>query len=141
MSHSPLVPRVSDAAGSSRTTSIGGSTKRRRASRSRARVRRLELPPERRGKRRQYVREYLRWLRPHRYAVAGVFAVALVAAGLQMIGPLFMRHIIDRVLLDRTLTAAERLTRLNPAGALFVTVIVVANLVNMTKDYRSRSSD
>jgi len=42
---------------------------------------------DRRGKRRQYVREYLRWLRPYRYAVAGLFLLALVTAGLQMIEP------------------------------------------------------
>ena len=55
---------------------------------------------ERRGKRRRYVREYLRWLWPHRYAVALVFLLALVTAGLQMVEPLFMRFIVDRVLLN-----------------------------------------
>src|SRR5581483_9307026 len=39
---------------------------------------------QRRAKRRQYLREYLHWLRPYRYAVAGVFALALVVAGLEM---------------------------------------------------------
>jgi ATP-binding cassette subfamily B protein len=92
----------------------------------------------RRGKRRQYVREYLRWLRPYRYAVVGLFALALVTAGLQMIEPLFMRFIIDRVLLNQQLDAAARLTRLNLAGGLFVAVIVLSNLVNLTKDYRQR---
>src|SRR5262245_58218154 len=41
-----------------------------------------------RAKRRQYVREYLRWLKPHRYAVGGLFLIALAVAGLQMIEPL-----------------------------------------------------
>ena len=93
---------------------------------------------ERRGKRRQYVREYLRWLRPYRYAVVGLFLLALVTAGLQMIEPLFMRFIIDHVLLNRDLDAPTRLTRLNLAGGLFVVVIVLSNLVNLTKDYRQR---
>src|ERR1041385_2095767 len=44
-----------------------------------------------RGKRREYLREYLRWLWPHRYAVAVLMAFAVVAAGLEMISPLFMR--------------------------------------------------
>src|SRR5687767_14426157 len=52
------------------------------------------------GKRREYVREYLRWLWPHRYRVGVVFGLALVGAGLQMVEPLFMRFIIDRVLLN-----------------------------------------
>src|SRR5262245_40253263 len=53
----------------------------------------------RRSKRREFLREYLHWLRPHRYAFAAVFILALVVAGLQMIEPLFMRYIVDRVLL------------------------------------------
>ncbi len=52
------------------------------------------------GQRREYLREYLRWLWPHRYGVAVVFALALIGAGLQMVEPLFMRFIIDRVLLN-----------------------------------------
>ena len=98
----------------------------------------LGLARFRGGKGRQYLREYFRWLRPHRSAVAGVFVLALTAAGLQMIEPLFMRFIIDRVLLNNTLDASARLARLNMAGALFVTVIIAANLINMTKDYRQR---
>src|SRR6266436_4360497 len=47
-----------------------------------------------RGKRRQYAREYLRWLRPHRYALGFVFLLALLTAGLEMIDPLFLRFII-----------------------------------------------
>ncbi|HEY6614118.1 MAG TPA: hypothetical protein VIZ32_06345, partial [Vicinamibacterales bacterium] len=43
------------------------------------------------GQRREYLREYFRWLWPHRYGVALVFALALVGAGLQMVEPLFMR--------------------------------------------------
>jgi ATP-binding cassette subfamily B protein/subfamily B ATP-binding cassette protein MsbA len=95
-------------------------------------------PRDKRDRRREYVREYLRWLRPHRYAVAGVFALALVVAGLQMVEPLFMRFIIDRVLLNQSLDSAARLVQLNFAGALFVTVIVGSNLINLTKDYRQR---
>src|SRR5688572_13008313 len=42
-----------------------------------------------RGNRRQYVREYLQWLKPHRYSVGAIFLFALLAAGLQMLEPLF----------------------------------------------------
>jgi ATP-binding cassette, subfamily B, bacterial len=57
-------------------------------------------PAPARGKRREYLRGYIRWLRPHRYAVATLFLLALTVAGLQMIEPLFMRFIVDRVLLN-----------------------------------------
>jgi ATP-binding cassette subfamily B protein/subfamily B ATP-binding cassette protein MsbA len=87
---------------------------------------------------RKYVREYLRWLKPHRYAVAFVFVLALIGAGLQMIEPLFMRFIIDHVLLDTRLTQAMRLHRLNLAGAAFLAVIVISGLLGALKDYRQR---
>jgi ATP-binding cassette subfamily B protein len=90
------------------------------------------------GKRRQYLREYLRWLRPHRFQLAAVFALALVVAGMEMIEPLFMRFIIDRVLLNASLDAASRLSRLHTAGALFVGVIVLSNLAKVLKDYRQK---
>ena len=93
---------------------------------------------ERRTKRRAYLREYLRWLRPHRYAVGALFVLALLVAGLEMVEPLFMRFIIDRVLLNTGLDTAARLGRLHLAGALFVGVIVLSNLTNALKDYRQR---
>src|SRR5690349_19823737 len=59
-------------------------------------------------KRREYVREYLRWVKPHRYSAALLFFLALFTAGLQMLEPLFMRYIIDKVLLNKTLDTAGR---------------------------------
>jgi ATP-binding cassette subfamily B protein len=101
-----------------------------------------EPPPPwwrlRRGKRREYLREYLRWLKPHRTAVVVVFILALLRAGLEMIEPLFMRFIVDSVLLNSALDAASRLGRLNLAGATFLTVIILSNLTNAAKDYRQR---
>ncbi|MGH7464813.1 MAG: ABC transporter transmembrane domain-containing protein, partial [Longimicrobiales bacterium] len=98
-------------------------------------------PPAKRllsGNRRQYVREYLHWLRPHRLAVGFVFLLALIGAGLQMVEPLFMRYIIDRVLLDEALDAAARITRLHLAGVVFLVVVVVSNVIGAFRDYRQR---
>ena len=89
-------------------------------------------------RRRQYVREYLRWLKPHRRGLTFVFALSLAVAGLQMVEPLFMRFIIDRVLLVKSLDAAARLTLLNIAGATFVGVILLSNLTGALRDYRQR---
>jgi ATP-binding cassette subfamily B protein/subfamily B ATP-binding cassette protein MsbA len=91
-----------------------------------------------RGKRREYLRDYLRWLRPLRGALALVFVLALIRAGLEMVEPLFMRYIVDRVLLNTQLDTAQRLTRLHVAGMTFLIVIIVSSLVNVTKDYRQR---
>ena len=93
---------------------------------------------QRDGQKRQYMRDYLRWLRPHRYAVVVVFVLALISAGLEMIQPLFMRFIVDHVLLNKALDTAARLTRLNFAGATFLTVIVFGSLLNVSKDYRQK---
>jgi len=90
------------------------------------------------SKRREYVREYLRWLWPHRFTVTIVFVLALITASLQMIEPLFIRFIIDRVLLNTTLDAGARLTRLNTAGALYFVMIATTSLLGVLKDYRQR---
>jgi ATP-binding cassette subfamily B protein/subfamily B ATP-binding cassette protein MsbA len=94
--------------------------------------------PSRSGKRREYLRAYLRWLWPHRWAVVTVLLLALLAAGLQMIEPLFMRVIIDHVLLNTELDSASRLTRLHLMGAVFLGVVMLSNLISVVKDYRQR---
>src|SRR5438309_1082167 len=90
------------------------------------------------GKRREYLREYLRWLWPHRFGVGALFVLSLIGAGLQMIEPLFMRYIVDRVLLFQGLAPAARFSRLNLAGLLFLASIVASNLVTALRDYRQR---
>ncbi|HXT71603.1 MAG TPA: ABC transporter ATP-binding protein [Vicinamibacterales bacterium] len=94
--------------------------------------------PEKKLRRREYMREYLRWLKPHWFAVFAVFALSLTGAGLQMVEPLFMRFIIDRVLLNSSLDVASRISWINLAGATFLTVIVLSSLVSMLRDYRQR---
>jgi ATP-binding cassette, subfamily B, bacterial len=98
-----------------------------------------ESPPRpARAKRREYLRDYFRWLWPHRYAVGALFLFALLAAALQMVEPLFMRFIIDQVLLNTTLDAATRMSHLHVAGAVFLGVIILTAGVGVLKDYRQR---
>src|SRR3989338_1226133 len=73
-----------------------------------------------------------------RFSVTLVGLFALLAAGLQMIEPLFMRFIIDNALLNTALDAASRLSLLHTAGAAFLGVIILSNLVGVLKDYRQR---
>ena len=93
---------------------------------------------EKKTRRRAYVGEYLRWLRPYRVEIGLVFFLSLVRAGLEMIEPLFLRFIVDHVLLNRALDAAGRLLRLHAAGATFLAVIVISAAIQTTKDYRQR---
>ena len=90
------------------------------------------------GPRRVYARQYLQWLWPHRYAAAVVFLLALAVAGLEMVQPLFMRAIIDGVLLDSSLDASARLRRLNVIGGLFLLFVISEQTLNVTKNYRQR---
>ena len=89
-------------------------------------------------KRRKYLRVYLTWLRPHWLAVAIVFGLALVTAGIEMVQPLFMRFIIDRVLLNRALDTSGRIWTLQLAGLAYLAVVIASNLLGTLKDYRQR---
>jgi ATP-binding cassette subfamily B protein/subfamily B ATP-binding cassette protein MsbA len=93
---------------------------------------------ERRQRRRSYLRDYRRWLWPHRRGLIGVFVLGLVVAGLQTSEPLFLRHIVDSVLLAPGLEGGVRLLRLHVTGALFLVAILLSNLLSVTRDFRLR---
>lgn len=98
----------------------------------------VKPPAEGTGKRREYLRVYLTWLRPHGLAVAVVFGLALLTGGIEMVQPLFMRFIIDKVLLNRALDTTGRLWRLQAAGATYLAVVIASNLLDTFKNYRQR---
>ncbi len=97
--------------------------------------------PAKKKSNREYLRDYLRWLAPHRGAIAGFAFLALIAAALDMMEPLFMRFIIDRVILATGLETAERLRLLNIAGGLFLATIVAEHLFGAFKEQRQRLID
>src|SRR5262245_48456115 len=66
-------------------------------------------PADKRATRRAYLRTYLRWLRPHRFAVGSVLLFAIFVAAFEMIEPLFLRFIVDRVLMNTGLDPESRL--------------------------------
>lgn len=90
------------------------------------------------SERHRYLREYLSWLWPHRYATGVIILLALLSAGLEMVEPLFMRFIIDHVLLADTLERAERLRLLHLAGTAFLVVIVVSKFMGTAREYWQR---
>lgn len=90
------------------------------------------------AERKHYLREYLRWLAPYRGSAFALLLLALVVAGLDMAQPLFMRHIIDNVLLDDGLTTAERMSALHLVGASFLAVILLSRLLEATRNYQQR---
>ena len=90
------------------------------------------------GKRREYLKDYLKWLWPHRWATVAVFGLAVSAAAVDMVSPLFMRTIIDKVLLVTGVDAAERLSRLHLIGGAFLCAVIANGLLGAWKDYRQR---
>ena len=99
---------------------------------------RAQSPAAPPGARRAYLRQYLRWLRPHRFALGAVFVLALAVGGLQMIEPLFIRFIVDHIILNKGLDNAARLTRLNLTGLVFLTVVILSHVGGGFQDYRQR---
>jgi len=95
-------------------------------------------PGQKKAARPKYLRHYVRWLWPHRWSVGVLFALALVTAGLEMIEPMFMQFIIDKVLLNPALDGATRLSWLHLAGGTFLLVVVLQSIVNVFKNYRQR---
>jgi ATP-binding cassette subfamily B protein/subfamily B ATP-binding cassette protein MsbA len=86
--------------------------------------------------RRRFLRDYIHWLRPHLRPLLLLFATAVVVAGLDMAHPLFMRYIIDQVLLTEAVSASSRLTQLHLAGAFFLVVIVLGQFAGDWRSYR-----
>jgi ATP-binding cassette subfamily B protein/subfamily B ATP-binding cassette protein MsbA len=94
--------------------------------------------PSAKPSRRTYLGQYIRRVRPHRFALASVMLFALFVAAFEMIEPLFLRFIVDRVLMNAGLDTESRLVRLHLAGATFLTVVVLSKGFNVLKDYRQR---
>lgn len=90
------------------------------------------------AERKRYMRQYMRWLGPHRKVVALLVGLALAVAVLEMAPPLFMRYIIDSVLLNESLASAQRLTTLHYMGTLFLLVVIAAKGLDSFKNYHQR---
>ena len=82
-----------------------------------------------RAKRRSYVREYVAWLKPFRWEVVGVCALALIAATLSLILPRATMHIIDVLL-----PAGDRRT-LHLLGAGLLIVILVQQTTDLMRHW------
>jgi ATP-binding cassette subfamily B protein/subfamily B ATP-binding cassette protein MsbA len=86
--------------------------------------------------RRRYLRDYIHWLRPQLRPLIFLFATAVLVAGLDMAHPLFMRYIIDDVLLAGGASASSRLLQLHLVGGTFLAVIVIGQVAGDWRSYR-----
>lgn len=90
--------------------------------------------PDRR-KRKQYLREYVRWLGPYKGRIAVVLTLALVSAGLTMVLPLVTRYIIDDVLPKNALSVAEKSRRLGIVCGGMVLLLLVSEAISTVRTY------
>lgn len=90
------------------------------------------------GERKRYLRKYLQWLKPYRATAGMLLALALTVAALDMAQPLFMRHIIDNILLKEGLSTAERMASLHWVGLAFLSVIILSRVLESTRNFQQR---
>ena len=89
-------------------------------------------------RRRHYLRNYVIWLWRFWPTAVLLIVLSLVVAGLELIHPLFLRYVLDQVLLSDSLSAAEKFRQLNLVGFGFLAVILFGQALGVFKDYRTR---
>ncbi|HEY6564265.1 MAG TPA: ABC transporter ATP-binding protein [Pirellulaceae bacterium] len=88
--------------------------------------------------RRRYLTHYVSWLWPYRWSVAAIVVTSLLVAGTEMVQPLFVRHIIDKILIAGDQDSAERWASLHRVGILFLALIGVQQALSAFRNYRQR---
>jgi len=88
------------------------------------------------GPRRNSLRKYREFFWPYRYGLGLLLVLALTRASLQMLEPLFMRHIVDGILSNHNLSREVLFDRLTATAALYLAVVVVSSLIGAAKDFR-----
>ncbi len=88
--------------------------------------------------RREYLGLYIRWLWRYWPTATLLIVLSLLVAAFELTHPLFLRYILDHVLLDTSLPRPRRWLMLNAAGASFLVVILIGELLSVFKDYRTR---
>ena len=83
----------------------------------------------------RFLSECARWLWPCRRAAIVIIVLSLGIATLEMIQPLVMRYIVDRILLKSDLSTNAKLSQLNITGGIFLSVIIISQLLDMLKNY------
>ena len=96
--------------------------------------------PERADKpaRRRFLKDYAKSLWPYRGAALVIILLSLCIATLELIQPLFMRHIVDEILLNSDLSTNAKVWQLNITGGIFLAVIIISQLLDMRKNYQQR---
>jgi ATP-binding cassette subfamily B protein/subfamily B ATP-binding cassette protein MsbA len=87
--------------------------------------------------RKKYFREYLKWLWPYRWSLIGLFVVALIAAGLDMVWPIAIKYIIDTLLVRSQADHVHRMRVLNLLGLGIVAILLLKQGLDSWRSYRT----
>jgi ATP-binding cassette subfamily B protein/subfamily B ATP-binding cassette protein MsbA len=85
---------------------------------------------------RKYLRDYIHWLWPHRFALGGLLVLAVVATALDMVWPIAIKHVIDEVLVADT-DASAKLRTLHRIGVAILALLLVKQLLESYRSYRT----
>lgn len=88
-----------------------------------------------RQQKRAYLRQYVRQLWPYWKTVVVLLVLSLVSAGLEVIQPLFVRHVIDNILLVEG-ELNQKLLWLHQVGALMLSAIIASQILSVTRNYK-----
>jgi ATP-binding cassette subfamily B protein len=87
------------------------------------------------SKRRTYLWAYLDWLWPYRFTLAGVFALALSAAVLDLVWPLAIKRIIDGIVPGQAATSGRRL---NLLAVGVIGLLLGKQAIDSVRSYRTQ---
>ncbi len=87
------------------------------------------------SERRAYLREYGRWLWPHRGRFLGVFILALTSAGLSLVLPLVTRYVIDDILSHSNLGVDQKIRQLAWLCGAMILLLVAATGIDTSRSY------
>lgn len=97
--------------------------------------------PVDRAKRKEYLRQYRRWLWPYRYQLAAVLVLALITTALDMVWPLAIKRIMDGVLIDTSAPRADRIAELLKIGGVIVGVLIIKQALDTLRSWRMSGLD
>ncbi len=96
-----------------------------------------KLSAEQKQKRRNYLKLYIRRLWPHWKLVTFLTLLALIVSVLELVQPLFARHIIDKILLIDA-SVGEKIWKLNVVGAIYLVVVVFDRVLGICRSWYQR---
>ena len=87
--------------------------------------------------RRNYLRLYIQTLWRHWPMVLALGLLAIMVSVLEIIQPLFARHIIDQILL-KDLSPTQQLRQLNFVGGMFLLVVILTRILGVARAWNQR---